>query len=493
MVTIKQSAALITSNEIDGFSNVIWITDSIEVQSALEGVPYSRVTKSRLNRHKEHAKSKFFLSYELPNQIGTYISLVAPSSKKDAFSLMTLARKVVEAQLNLKPQMLSICMASGESSNMVDFLKMLVGAILAANHSLPSFKTNLDAESKIREISVFGVQQKIDFDRVLAVNSGNNLARTLICLPGNMLTPKEYRKKIEVLAEENGWEMDFWDIKKLRKAKAGAFLAVAQGSDKGAGIVHLRYLPRGNNAKQGLSLVGKGICYDTGGTNLKPAKSMFGMQGDMAGSAVALGTLLAFTTLKVDFQIDCWLPICNNMIGPKAYKQNDVIRAVNGTTIEVVHTDAEGRLVLADALALAARSKPSLIIDFATLTGTCITALGTRYSGAFTNREEMLPAIISAGKASGERVWPFPIDEDYDEGLDSDIADIKQCSLESDADHILASRLLSRFVNNTPWLHLDLSSEVHKGGLADIPTDITGVGVGFTVNLISKQDLLSKI
>jgi len=211
----------------------------------------------------------------------------------------------------------------------------------------------------------------------------------------------------------------------------------------------------------------------------------------MAGSAVALGTLLALTRLKVNFTVDCWLAIAQNMISPTAYKQNDVVTALNGTTIEIVHTDAEGRMVLADTLALAGKAKPGMIIDYATLTGTCVYALGTRYSGAFTNRSALIKPIIDAGVASGERVWPFPTDADFDKGLDSDIADVKQCSLEGDADHILAARFLNRFVDpKIPWLHLDLASASNKGGLAHIPTATTGFGVRFTLQLLLEQQVM---
>jgi leucyl aminopeptidase len=219
---------------------------------------------------------------------------------------------------------------------------------------------------------------------------------------------------------------------------------------------------------------------------------MHGMHEDMEGSAVALGTLLALTRLKAPFAVDCWLALAQNHIGPRAYKQNDVVTACNGTTIEVMHTDAEGRMVLADTLALAAREKPRLIIDYATLTGTCVYALGTRYSGAFTNRDALVAEIIAAGRESGERVWPFPLDDDFDQALESGIADIKQCTLEGEADHILAARFLKRFVADRPWLHIDLSAGNSKGGLAHIPTDVTGFGVRFTLNLLLDRKIMDR-
>ncbi|MBT8121478.1 MAG: leucyl aminopeptidase family protein, partial [Gammaproteobacteria bacterium] len=232
-------------------------------------------------------------------------------------------------------------------------------------------------------------------------------------------------------------------------------------------------------------------CFDTGGVNVKPAKYMNGMHEDMQGSAVALGTLLSLSRIGVNYAIDCWLALAENHIGSKAYKPNDVITACNGTTIEVKHTDAEGRMVLADTLVLASRAKPHALIDYATLTGACIYSLSSRYSGVFTNRSKLNETLIEAGSDSGERVWPFPLDEDFDESLESPVADTLQCTLEGDADHILAARFLKRFVDDKiNWVHVDLAASNHKGGLGHVPTDTTGFGVRFTLNLLAEQHFL---
>jgi leucyl aminopeptidase len=185
--------------------------------------------------------------------------------------------------------------------------------------------------------------------------------------------------------------------------------------------------------------------------------------------------------------VDCWLAITENRIGPLAYKPQDVVRAHNGMTIQVIHTDAEGRMVLADALSLAARAKPRAMIDYATLTGACVYALTERYSGAFTNRPGARELIEAAGTASGERVWCFPMDKDYDTDLESTVADVLQCSADSKGDHILAARFLSRFVPEAiPWLHLDLAAGSRHGGLAHIGTEITGFGVRYTLALLRR-------
>jgi leucyl aminopeptidase len=183
--------------------------------------------------------------------------------------------------------------------------------------------------------------------------------------------------------------------------------------------------------------------------------------------------------------VDAWLAIAQNHIGPRAYKQNDVVTALDGTTIEIVHTDAEGRMVLSDALTLAVRSKPDAILDFATLTGSMKTALGNRYCGIFSNREALIEVAVAAGRVTGERVHPFPMDADYDSALDSTIADVKQCSLEGQADHILAARLLQRFVKEVPWLHMDLSASTCTGGLGASASEVTGFGVAWGLEMLA--------
>jgi leucyl aminopeptidase len=236
-----------------------------------------------------------------------------------------------------------------------------------------------------------------------------------------------------------------------------------------------------------VALVGKGICFDTGGHNLKPARYMHNMHDDMNGSAVVLGILLAATRLNLKQPLTAWLAIAENHISPQAYKQNEVVTALNGDSIEVIHTDAEGRMVLADTLALAAREQPAVMIDFATLTGSMAMALGERMSGILANRDALLAQAVAAGLKVGERVVAFPQPEDYDEALESGVADVKQCTLDGEADHILAARFLNRFVADTPWLHVDLSSSRCKGGLGAVGTDITGFGVALGLEMLGGE------
>ncbi len=195
---------------------------------------------------------------------------------------------------------------------------------------------------------------------------------------------------------------------------------------------------------------------------------MAGMHEDMNGSAVALGLMQALAERRFPLRIDAWLAIAQNHLSPSAYKQNDIVTALDGTTIEVMHTDAEGRMVLADTLTMASREAPNLIIDFATLTGSMHYALGSRYSGVFASDAELGRLAVEAGQASAERVALFPMDADYEVALESKVADVKQCTLEGEADHILAARFLKRFTADKPWLHVDLSAATCTGGLGAV-------------------------
>jgi leucyl aminopeptidase len=415
------------------------------------------------------------------------------SSKASAFETLQLAGRMLKEARALQPGRIALATVGLEANAARSGLEALLAATLAAAFELPSYKSAQKAAPTIREITIFDPGRN-DFAVTLATSEGNNLARWLTALPGNELTPASYREAVTELARHEGWRVEFFDRAKLAKRGAGAFLAVTQGSEAdGAGILHVQYRGKGNGSATRLALVGKGICFDTGGNNLKAHRSMLDMHIDMGGSAVALATLLALARLKVPYRIDCWLALAENRIGPKAYKPQDVVTASNGTSIQVIHTDAEGRMVLADALAFAAQEKPSLVLDFATLTGACLHALTERYSGVFTNRRGWRDVLERAGSSSGERVWCFPMDEDFDADLESPNADIVQCLPDNKGDHIYAARFLSRFVPAAvPWAHVDLAAAQRTGGLAHINTDITGFGVRYAVNLLTEQDLLGQ-
>lgn len=365
----------------------------------------------------------------------------------------------------------------------------LLAALRAATEALPTLKSRPAPVWTPKRIRLFD-GGSADIARIDALEAGAHLARWLTALPPNELGPMSYRERLVSLSRRHGWKMQVYTEKTLARLGANAFLAVSRGSaNRDAAIVRLDYRPKRNvkapRNEAPVALVGKGICFDTGGTNLKPARGMLDMHTDMAGSAVALGALAALTALDYPRPLTAWLALAENRIGPESYLQQEVVRALNGVTIQVTHTDAEGRMALADTLALAAREKPAALIDFATLTGACVGALTERMSGAFTNRPALRDAIELAGQRSGERVWTFPTPSDFDDDLDSPLADIAQCLIDGKGDHIYAARFLNHFVPAAiPWLHLDLSSATRKGGLAHVPHEITGFGVRYTATLL---------
>lgn len=435
---------------------------------------------------------------DLPD--GTRMALVRVDVAKPRFERLTVLRKAVALLLDEHPKSLAVVAADANGGALQD------AAYVALVNGAPLPVRKKKTEPALEELHLYGTGADEDFSLTAALARANTLTRALTFLPPNELGPTEYRKRVRTMAKEQGWEVEEYDYARLKKMGAGAFCAVAQGSggaendDEGGGaaIVHLRYEPKGKGSGKNLrriALVGKGICFDTGGHNLKPARYMQHMHEDMNGSAVVLGILQAATELRLPMVVDAWLAIAHNHISPKAFKQNDILTALDGTTIEVVHTDAEGRLVLADTLTLASRGEgkegktagkkqPDLIVDFATLTGSMHAALGTQYSGVFASEDALALAAVSAGKASGERVCVFPMDEDYEEGLESKVADIKQCSMEGDADHILAARFLKRFTNERPWIHVDLSAVSHEGGLGAVSSKLTGFGVAWGMALL---------
>jgi leucyl aminopeptidase len=410
------------------------------------------------------------------------------ASDADAYQQLALAARMVQVLAAAEPARVALASVAAGAADPAP-VGALLAALLAATESRPAQKSKPVRGWQPARIVVCGA---VDTATATAIETGAHLARWLTALPSNVLFPGSYRRALATLARRHGWRMRVYSESALRRLGAGAYTAVTRGSrDRDAALVHLEYRPRGTrrSAERPVALVGKGLCFDTGGHNIKSAKSMFDMHTDMAGSAVAVGALEALTLGAYPGPVDAWLALAENRIGPDAYTQQDVVTAVNGTTIQVTHTDAEGRMVLADTLALASRTKPACIIDFATLTGACVYALTERMSGVFTNRAALRMLLEDAGTRSGERVWSFPMPADFDQDLDSPTADVVQCLLDGKGDHIYAARFLSRFVAaGIPWAHVDLSSASRPGGLAHVTSTVTGFGVRFVVALLADPD-----
>ena len=480
-IKLNQHLKTPTSAQIDARRVTLIIAPEKPGKALWDTLAYAEVLKPRYQQLQSQPGEHNCLMTDLPNQHGTRVLLQTLEADASTFEYLTIARELASATGKQNPSSLLLQISGFSPAVAARILEAMTAALLASVCPMPSFKSEADKPAALKQIDIYGLDKKVDLAPVQAEAAGNHLARWLAALPPNELTPTLYRKFVKQLAAKEGWTMKFLGSTALKREKAGAFLAVAQGSPvDDAGIVHLGYRPKKPGGRK-LALVGKGICFDTGGVNVKPARYMNGMHEDMQGSAVALGTLLALSHLNYDHPVDCWLALAENHIGSRAYKPS----------IEVKHTDAEGRMVLADTLALASKGKPYLIIDYATLTGACIYSLSSRYSGVFSNRDALHGPLTAAGRSSGERVWPFPLDKDFDDSLKSTVADTLQCTLEGDADHILAARFLQRFVDKkSNWVHIDLAASNHKGGLGHIPTDTTGFGVRYTLNLLLQQSIM---
>ncbi len=491
LVPVRQVSARITAARLAGYSSALVFLPLAPTEADWRALPHGAVLRG-LYANKVHKAGDCF-HLRVGTRAQTLLIVACLADEASTFERLQAAGKLARSALDGEPPSLLLWQQGCKDDPANATLSATIAALEAAAFRFASFKSKPKRRTHLARIDIAVGRKLPDLDLTLATSAGNNLARWLTALPPNTLDARGYRRLLQELALRLKLGFKFYGETDLKRLGAGAFLAVARGNGtRDAGIARLSYRPRGaasrgSRTSAALSLVGKGVCFDTGGTNLKPHKSMLDMHTDMEGSAVAVGSLYALHALRSPLAVDCWLAITENRIGPLAYKPQDVVRALNGTTIQVIHTDAEGRMVLADALGLAAARKPRAIIDYATLTGACVYALTERYSGAFTNRPEARELIESAGSSSGERVWCFPMDADFDTDLESTVADIMQCAADGKGDHILAARFLNRFVpKEIAWLHLDLAAGSRHGGLGHIATEITGFGVRYTLDLLRR-------
>ena len=348
---------------------------------------------------------------------------------------------------------------------------------------LKSYSFNLYKSLK-KEVEKFKInifQNKTEKNLILKLNAlleGTNFSRDLVSEPPNILTPDEYVKRLLRL-KKFGLKINVYDKKKLKKHRMNALLGVGQGSICGSYLVTIEWKGISKNTKP-LAFVGKGVCFDTGGISLKPAKFMEEMKYDMAGSAVVAGLMKNFAIRKAKINAVGVVGLVENMPGGNAQKPGDVVKSYSGKTIEILNTDAEGRLVLADALSFAEKKfKPNFIIDLATLTGAIIISLGEEFAGLFSNDDKLSKKIIDAGIEVDEKVWRMPLHKNYDKLIDSKIADIQNINYSGGAGSITAAQFLQRFITNkTPWAHLDIAGMAFSKKAANInPSGATGFGV----------------
>ncbi|MDC3243052.1 leucyl aminopeptidase, partial [bacterium] len=315
---------------------------------------------------------------------------------------------------------------------------------------------------------------------------GINFTKDLVSEPGNILHPDEYANRIKKL-ESLGLKVTIFDKKKLKKIGMNALLGVGQGSIRGSYLVTIEWHGAQNKKEQPLAFVGKGVCFDTGGISLKPAKFMEDMTYDMAGSAVVVGLMKTLALRKAKINAVGVVGLVENMPDGNAQRPGDIVKSYSGKTIEILNTDAEGRLVLADALTYTEKKyKPKFIIDLATLTGAIIVSLGSEYAGLFSNDDKISNQLFKAGEKVGEKVWRMPLNENYDKLINSKKADMQNINYVGGAGSTTAAQFLQRFIlNKTPWAHLDIAGMAFsKYGGALNSEGATGYGVRLLNQLI---------
>jgi leucyl aminopeptidase len=315
-----------------------------------------------------------------------------------------------------------------------------------------------------------------------AIAAGINIAKTLGNLPGNFCTPTHLAKEAQRIGKELKFKVEILERKQIQALKMGSFLSVAQGSAEPPKLIVMQY--QGAGAKEApIALVGKGITFDTGGISLKPGAEMDEMKFDMCGAASVIGTFQAIAQMKLKVNVVGVIPACENMPSGTATRPGDVFTSMSGQTIEVLNTDAEGRLVLCDALTFVNRFKPTAIVDIATLTGACIIALGHHHSGLFSNTDALAHELLDAGRQSGDTCWRMPLGEEYADLLKSNFADIANIGGRAGGS-ITAACFLEKFVDGQEWAHLDIAGTAWKSGAAK---GSTGRPVPLLVQFISQR------
>jgi len=373
-----------------------------------------------------------------------------------------------------------------DSSNTLskNFINNFLHGLRLKSYEFNLYKSKKDYTSTL--IKLIGSKNLVKNElKFRAIEMGTNFARDLVSEPPNVLFPEEYVNRL-VKLRKLGIIVTVYNEVKLKKLGMNSLLGVGRGSAKESFLVTLEWYGDKKNKKSPLSFVGKGVCFDTGGISLKPAKFMEEMKYDMAGSAVVSGLIQSLALRKAKVNAVGVVGLVENMPGGNAQRPGDIVKAYNGKTIEVLNTDAEGRLVLADALSFTEKKfKPKFIIDLATLTGAIIVALGEEYAGLFSNNDELSKKLFEAGEKVNEKVWRLPLHKNYDKLMDSTIADIQNINYSGGAGSITAAQFLQRFIEKTPWAHLDIAGMAFSKKAANLnPGGATGFGVRLLNQLI---------
>jgi leucyl aminopeptidase len=364
-----------------------------------------------------------------------------------------------------------------------DFISHFLHGLKLKSYSFNKYKTK--KEKRPISLNVFGNKKPSNQNQLKfkALEEGTFYARDLVSEPGNILHPDEYAKRLNSLRKD-GLKVNIYDKKKLKKLGMNALLGVGMGSTRGSYLITMEW-NGAKNSSSPLAFVGKGVTFDTGGYSLKPARFMEDMTYDMAGSAAVVGLMKNLATRKAKINAVGVVGLVENMVSGNAQRPGDIVKSYSGKTIEVLNTDAEGRLVLADALTFTEKKfKPKFIIDLATLTGAIIVSLGSEYAGLFSNDDKLSKQILAAGNEVEEKLWRMPLHKNYDKLMNSKNADMQNINYVGGAGSTTAAQFLQRFImNKTPWAHLDIAGMAFSkyGGALN-----SGGATGFGVRLLNQ-------
>ena len=445
-------------------------------------------TITEINLIKEIIKTsnlkKNIISLNLNSKKKIY--LVKVEKKINIYEIENLGAEFYEYIKHLAIKKLFINSLTLES-NKENFISHFLHGLKLRSYEFNIYKSKQNKKSLEINVAIDKLEivrkNQIKFN---AIESGINFTRNLVSEPPNVLYPKEYVNRLQKL-KKFGIKVTSYNEQKLKKLGMNSLLGVGRGSSKESFLVTLEWYGNKNkNKKPPLSFVGKGVCFDTGGISLKPAKFMEEMKYDMAGSAVVAGLIQSLAIRKAKINAIGVVGLVENMPGGNAQRPGDIIKAYNGKTIEVLNTDAEGRLVLADALSFTEKKfKPKFIIDLATLTGAIIVSLGEEYAGLFSNNDDLSKKLFEVGNKVNEKVWRLPLHKNYDKLIDSTIADIQNINYSGGAGSITAAQFLQRFIEKTPWAHLDIAGMAFSKKAANLnPGGATGFGVRLLNQLI---------
>ena len=408
-----------------------------------------------LLKNKSKNKKKGLLSFDLnPNQ---KIILIPLKKNQKSNETEKLGAKLTDF-LNSEEEEVTHIVSDTISVNLKpDTIYEFLHGMRLKSYSFDRYKSKKESNSlKVNITSSKKFNKKI-YDKFKAIELGVNYTKDLVSEPGNILHPDEYAKRLTQL-KKIGLKVSVYNEKQLKKMGCNALVGVGQGSIRGSYLVTLEWRGKKSNSKP-LAFVGKGVCFDTGGISLKPARFMEDMTYDMAGSAVVVGLMKNLALRKSKVNAVGVVGLVENMPGGNAQRPGDIVKSYSGKTIEVLNTDAEGRLVLADAITFTEKKfKPSLIVDLATLTGAIVVALGSEYAGLFSNNDNLSKQIHEAGEKVEEKAWRLPLHSNYDKLMNSKNADMQNINYVGGAGSTTAAQFLQRFIlNKTPWAHLDIA------------------------------------